>query len=92
MPVPGVTFKKKPKKKYVIKSKKRRKVKIAFKSNRPGSKFQCRIDRKKFSRCKSPKMYRKVKPGKHVIRVRATKAGKTGPAKAVKFRVVRKKR
>ncbi|MBK5232426.1 MAG: choice-of-anchor D domain-containing protein [Thermoleophilia bacterium] len=92
VPAPRVTFRKKPKKKYVIRSKSLNKVKVAFGSNRSGSKFQCRIDRKKFSRCKSPRVFRKIKRGKHTIRVRAIKAGKTGPAKAVKFKVVRKKR
>ncbi len=88
---PKVTFKKKPKKKYVIKTKKLKKVKIAFKSNVSGSKFQCRIDKKKFTGCKSPKIYKNIKPGKHTIKVRAKKAGKTGPVKAVKFKVVRKR-
>lgn len=91
-PAPKVSFKKKPKKKYVIKTKKLKKVKIAFKADQSGSKFQCRIDKKKFSACKSPKVFKNLKPGKHVIKVRAKKAGKTGPAKVVKFKVVRKKK
>lgn len=88
---PKVTFKKKPKKKYVIKTKKLKKVKVAFKSNVAGAKFQCRIDKKKFAGCKSPKVYKNIKPGKHTIKVRAKKAGLTGPVKTVKFKVVRKR-
>ncbi|HTU15958.1 MAG TPA: choice-of-anchor D domain-containing protein [Solirubrobacterales bacterium] len=90
-PAPKVSFKKKPKKKYVIRTKRLKKVKIAFKSNQAGSRFQCRLDGRKFTSCKSPKIYKSLKPGRHVIKVRAVKDGKTGAAKAVKFKVVRKK-
>jgi len=91
-PAPMVSFKKKPKKKYLINTKRLKKVKIAFRSDQAGSKFQCRLDRGKFTGCKSPKIYRNLKPGKHVIKVRAIKSGRTGAAKVVKFKVVRKKR
>lgn len=51
-------------------------VKVKFRSNEKGSTFQCRVDRKKFRRCRSPKVFKNLDDGKHKIRVRATdKAG-----------------
>jgi hypothetical protein len=61
-----------------------------FKSTESGSKFKCKLDHKKFKRCKSPKTYHGLDPGKHTFKVRATdadgNADKT-PAKD-KFRVL----
>lgn len=56
-----------------------------------GSTFQCKLDRKPFKKCSSPKTYKKVKPGKHVFRVRAIdKAGNVDPTPAKrKFTVLR---
>ncbi len=45
-----------------------------FRSTESGSKFKCKLDRKKFRRCRSPKTYRHVKPGKHVFKVKAIDA------------------
>jgi hypothetical protein len=36
--------------------------------------FQCRLDAKKYTSCRSGKTYRNLKPGKHVFRVRAKDA------------------
>lgn len=90
-PAPKTTFTKRPKKKYVTKKKIVRKIKVAFRSNQSGSKFLCKLDRKKFSKCKSPYFLKKVRPGKHVLKVKASKAGKTGKPAVTKFRVKRKK-
>ncbi len=46
-------------------------VEFEFSSSELGSSFECRLDRKRFKRCKSPKRYNDLKPGKHVFRVRA---------------------
>jgi CSLREA domain-containing protein len=46
-------------------------VKFKFTSTEPGSTFQCKLDRKPFKKCSSPKTYKKLKPGKHVFKVRA---------------------
>lgn len=58
-------------------------AKFKFKSNEAGSTFQCRLDKGKFKKCRSPKTYKKLKPGKHVFKVKATdKAGNVSkPAK-----------
>jgi hypothetical protein len=88
--VAKVIIKKKPRAKIRIRGKRLRRVKVAFKSNVAGASFRCRIDRRKFSKCKSPKIYKRIKPGKHVIRIKAVKNGKAGPVKVIKFRVIRR--
>ena len=56
----------------------------------PDPKFECRLDRKSFRRCSSPRRYRRLKPGRHAFRVRAVAAdGVKDPTPAVrKFRIV----
>lgn len=46
-----------------------------FVSSLPGSRFQCRLDGKRWAACKSPKKLKRLKPGRHVFRVRADKNG-----------------
>jgi hypothetical protein len=53
------------------------------------AKFECRLDGAKWARCTSPKTYKKLKPGKHTFRVRATASGVTGAAAMFKFTVTR---
>lgn len=68
------------------------KVSFVFKSSKKGSHFSCKLDKGKWSSCRSPKSY-KVKLGKHTFQVRATSsAGKTdrSPAKWV-WKVKRRK-
>jgi CSLREA domain-containing protein len=67
------------------------KVKFKFTSTEAGSTFQCKLDRKPFKACRSPKVYKKLKPGKHVFKVRAIdKAGNVDPTPAKrKFTVLR---
>jgi hypothetical protein len=61
-----------------------------FSSSERGSKFECKLDRKRFKRCRSPKTYKGLKPGKHVFKVRAIdKAGNVDPTPAKKkFKVL----
>jgi len=75
-----------PKKTY------KRTAKFKFTSTEAGSTFQCKLDRKPFKPCASPKKYKKLKPGKHVFKVRAIdKAGNVDPTPAKKkFTVLRK--
>lgn len=58
-------------------------VKFKFTATEAGSTFQCKLDRKPFKPCGSPKKYKKLKPGKHVFKVRAIdKAGNVDPTPA----------
>lgn len=68
-----------------------RKVKFKFTSSEAGSTFKCKLDRKKVKTCRSPKVYKKLKPGKHVFKVWAIdKAGNKDPTPAKrKFKVLR---
>jgi len=55
---------------------KSRKATFGFASTEPGSKFQCKLDRKAWTSCKAPKTYKNLKKGKHTFQVRAIdKAG-----------------
>ena len=49
----------------------KRKATFRFASAEKGAKFHCKLDRKKFKPCTSPKTYKKLKRGKHVFRVKA---------------------
>jgi hypothetical protein len=52
----------------------KRKATFRFGSGEAGSKFQCKLDNKKFKPCTSPKTYKQLKRGKHVFRVKARDA------------------
>jgi len=45
-----------------------RRVVFAFRANEPGARFRCRIDRRRFRPCRSPRAYR-LRLGRHVFRV-----------------------
>jgi len=65
-------------------------AKFKFSSTTKGAKFECKLDKKKFKPCKSPKIYKGLKPGKHVFKVRAVKGKQVDPTPAKrKFKVVR---
>ena len=75
------------------KVKRGKKPKYRFSSNEAGSTFECRVDKKSFKPCEPPYRLRtkKLKPGKHGLRVRAIDAaGNVDPTPAV--RKVRVKR
>ena len=60
-------------------------ARFKFASTEAGSTFQCKLDRKPFKSCRSPKKYKGLRPGNHVFKVRATDgAGNTDPTPAVK--------
>ncbi len=48
----------------------KRLAEFTFGSNKPGSRFECKLDRKRFRGCSSP-YRRRVSPGLHFFRVRA---------------------
>jgi CSLREA domain-containing protein len=60
-------------------------ARFEFKSDEPGSVFLCKLDRKPFDLCRSPKRYAGLEPGKHVFEVRAIDpAGHADPSPARK--------
>ncbi|HEX9967041.1 MAG TPA: hypothetical protein VGB06_03750, partial [Solirubrobacterales bacterium] len=66
-------------------------AKFRFSSSEAGSTFECKLDRKPFRKCRSPKRYKKLKPGKHVFKVRAKDAAGNVDATPAKrrFQIVR---
>jgi Ca2+-binding RTX toxin-like protein len=61
-------------------------VKVTFRSDEAGSTFRCRLDRKRFRPCSSPKRYRKLGEGRHRVFVLATDAAGNEDDKAARAR------
>ena len=76
---PATTIGKGPKKKTT-----KRKAKFTFSSDDPAATFQCKLDKKSFAACSSPKKV-KVKPGRHKFSVEAIDAAGNIDASAAKF-------
>jgi hypothetical protein len=45
-----------------------------FSSSEPGSTFRCRLDKGKFAKCRSPKRFKRLAPGRHTFQVYAVDA------------------
>ena len=69
----------------------KRKATFRFGSGEQGSRFSCKLDRKKYKPCTSPKTYKKLKRGRHVFRVKARdRAGNVDKTPIVRrFRIKR---
>jgi dipeptidyl aminopeptidase/acylaminoacyl peptidase len=63
---------------------KKRRAKFTFSSDEPGSRFECKLDRKSFKACRSP-LKKKVHVGRHVFKVRAVNAEGTADATPAVF-------
>lgn len=61
-------------------------AKFVFKSSEAGSSFQCKLDAKRVTRCKSPRAYRGLQPGRHIFRVWAIDAAGNKDATPAKRR------
>jgi hypothetical protein len=60
-------------------------ARFRFASTEAGSRFQCKLDRRRWTACRSPRAYVRLKRGVHVFRVRARDAaGNTDPSPAVR--------
>ena len=55
---------------------------FTFSASVAGATFSCKLDGKPKATCRSPKTYKKLKPGKHTFKVWATAGGKTDPTPA----------
>ena len=66
------------------------KLKFKFTSDEPGSTFECKVDKKRFKPCTSPRKVKRLDDGKHKFKVIATDAaGNVDPSAAKdKWRVV----
>jgi hypothetical protein len=66
-----------------------RKAKFRFRATgEPATGFECKLDRKPWRKCASPRTYKRLKPGRHTFRVRAFDSGGADPTPAVrKFRI-----
>jgi hypothetical protein len=83
---PATTITKHPKRKTTDRT-----PTFKFRSSQGGSSFECKLDKGEFKSCASPFTTRRLKRGKHVFSVRATKAGSTDPTPArSSFKVVKK--
>jgi glucose/arabinose dehydrogenase len=54
-----------------------------FSSSRSGARFECMLDRTPWKRCRSPRVYRGLALGRHVVRIRAVAAGLVDPTPVV---------
>ena len=70
----------------------RRTATLRFASSEPRSTFSCKLDTQPYRQCASPKTYTRLKPGKHVFRVKARdRAGNVDATPAVtRFRIKRR--
>lgn len=62
-----------------------RTARFGFAVNRAGAGFRCRLDRGPYRRCKSPKVYRRLEPGRHTFAVVATGPGGAVEGTPAKF-------
>jgi hypothetical protein len=68
-------------------------ARFRFVSTEPGSAFQCKLDRRRWTACRSPHAYSRLKRGLHVFRVRARDAaGNADPTPAVRSWRIRPER
>jgi hypothetical protein len=52
-----------------------------------GATFECKLDAKKWAKCKSPKTYKGLNPGRHSFQVRAKASGLTSAVVQFKFTI-----
>ena len=71
----------------------KRTAKVTFRGTDPGNgskglRFKCKLDKKHFKSCRSPKLYKHLRHGKHTVQVKAIdKAGNLSKPVKRKFRV-----
>jgi hypothetical protein len=69
----------------------RRSASFRFRSSERASTFGCKLDRRPWARCRSPRTYRNLRPGRHTFQVRARDAaGNVDPTPARRIWTVRR--
>jgi hypothetical protein len=68
----------------------KRRLSIRFSANEPGSRFQCKLDKRKWRSCRSPYKTPRLALGGHVFKLKATgPTGLTSPSATTRtFRVL----
>jgi glucose/arabinose dehydrogenase len=61
-------------------------ARFAFSADQPGAGFRCKLDRGPFKPCRSPRTYRNLRPGKHVLAIVAVNSGGVADPTAAVFR------
>jgi glucose/arabinose dehydrogenase len=64
----------------------RRAARFRFASDERGARFRCRLDRRRYRGCRPPRVYRHLRPGRHVFRVFAIDAAGNRDRTPVVFR------
>lgn len=91
-PTSRVRITKRPKTLIKLRHGKRARVRFRFEAEGAAVSLLCRMDKKRYRACGSPKKY-EVKPGRHNFRVVAVgAAGERGPVRRIGFRVVDRRR
>jgi glucose/arabinose dehydrogenase len=68
-------------------------AKFSFRASPPGATFRCKLDGKPAQSCRSPKTYKKLKPGKHTFKVWAVTGILSDPTPAkFSWKILRPKR
>jgi hypothetical protein len=71
----------------------KRTAEVTFHGTDPGNgskglRFKCKLDHKSFTSCRSPKLYRHLRHGKHTVQVKAIdKAGNVSKPVTKKFKI-----
>jgi glucose/arabinose dehydrogenase len=76
-PVPQTAIKRRPPARTA-----KTKATFTFSSSVAGATFRCKLDGKRKTACRSPRTYRKLKPGRHTFKVWATSGVLTDPTPA----------
>jgi glucose/arabinose dehydrogenase len=66
-------------------------ARFAFGGPEPGLRYRCKLDGKPYAPCSSPRVYRRLQPGRHVFRVAVEDAGGSiaSPPATFRWRVIR---
>ena len=62
-------------------------AKVKFSADDANATFECKLDKKPFKKCTSPKNYKNLDDGKHKVKVQATNATGTGKAAKANFKI-----